>query len=291
MRWFVILFCVILSASLPAQTPVSLAQRHIDASNYSEAEKILLEAVSNNDEAELSSLLGEVYGYQEEWDKAIDIYRNLTLNYPRKAEYMFRYGGVLAKKAQNSNPFVGLALLGKIKSSFMTVLKLEPGHIGAHWALIDLYISLPGIAGGSISKANDYATRLISWSKVDGYLALGYVHEYDDQPQKARDYYIKALNLLDEMEVIERNQLNYQIGKICSDFEIEMDKGIFHLKEYADHYTVLDGVPLEWAYYRLAKIYRKKSDKDEALIWISKSLELSPDLQPAIAEKSAIERL
>lgn len=290
MRWLIIML-LMSPVLILAQSTTVIAERYIDAGVYGQAEKILLEALDQESDPGLRNLLGEVYGYQLRWDAAIAIYRELKIDYPQDPGYHFRYGGVLAKKAQQSNPFVGLTLIGKIKASFKRALILDPGHLGAHWALIDLYVSLPGIVGGSMTKAYEYAEALKELSAIDGYLALGYVYEYDDEENKARENYIAALKLLDDLEVIERNQLNYQIGKICSELELEMDRGIWHLKEYANQYTVLDGVPLEWAYYRLAKIYRKKSDKDEAMMWIGKSLELSPNLKPALNEKLVIERL
>ncbi len=278
-------------AFLSAQYTLENAEKYIANGAYEKAERMLLEALNTQSDPRLRNMLGEVYGYQLQWDKAIDVYRELTVDYPKDPQYLFRYGGVLAKKAQNSNPFIGISLLGRIKSSFKRTLVLDPDHLGAHWALIDLYVSLPGIVGGSMAKAHDYAKALQKISAIDGYLALGYILEYEGEQDGARKNYIEALKLLDELQVIERNQLNYQIGKICSELELEMDRGIIHLKEYANQYTVLDGVPLEWAYYRLAKIYRKKSNKDEAMMWIHKSLDLSPDLEPALNEKVAIERL
>ncbi|MGI9546722.1 MAG: tetratricopeptide repeat protein [Flavobacteriaceae bacterium] len=273
------------------QLSVESIENHIRNGSYQKAQLILQESIKKDPDPILKDKLGEVFGYQQQWDKAIEVYRELTIQYPQNPEFQFRYGGVLAKKAQNSNLFMALPLLGKIKASFKKALKLDPEHIGAHWALIDLYVSLPALVGGSISNAYDHALKLKELSAVDGYLALGYVYEYDEAPEQAKINYLKALTLLDKKEIIDRNQLNYQIGKICAEFEIEMDKGIIHLNEYIHNYTVLDGVPLEWAYYRLAKIYRKKSERQKALVWINRSLEISPGLEPALTEKSAIERL
>ncbi len=274
-----------------AQSDLSGIEEHIGKKQYQAAEKNLISLIEEDRDPELKAKLGEVYGYQLKWDEAIEIYRELTLMYPKNAEYFFRYGGVLAKKAQQSNTFLALTLLSRIKNSFKMALKLDPGHISAHWAMIDLYVSLPGIVGGSTSKAFDYALELRKLEPLDGYLALGYVYEYDDEAEKAKAHYLKALAILNELEKLERNQLNYQIGKICSDYGLHLDKGIEHLNAYIENYTVLDGVPLEWAYLRLAKIYRKKLNKDRALAWINKSLSLNPGLPPALAERSAIERL
>jgi len=51
---------------------------------------------------------------------------------------------------------------------------------------------LPGIVGGSERKAQKYAEELLSLSKVDGYLAKGYIDEYFERYTKAESNYIKA---------------------------------------------------------------------------------------------------
>ncbi len=225
------------------------------------------------------------------WDKAIDIYEELSSSFPDNASYLFRYGGVLAKKAQSSSSFVALMYISRIKSSFRKSLKLDPTSVSTYWALVDLYITLPRIAGGSHTKALNYAKQLKEISPLDGYLAIGYVHEYNAEGEKAKSNYLKAFDLLDTYRVTPRNQLNYQIGKISSEYGIEMDQGIKHLNRYIERYTVLDGVPLEWAYYRMARLYRFKKKRNDAEDWINKALALKPDFKPAIEERKLLAEL
>jgi hypothetical protein len=55
-----------------------------------------------------------------------------------------------------------------------------------------LYIELPGIVGGSETKAVKYSNELMELSKVDGYLSKGYIDEYFNRYKKAEANYIKA---------------------------------------------------------------------------------------------------
>ncbi|HCQ14248.1 MAG TPA: hypothetical protein DIU01_13470, partial [Flavobacterium sp.] len=64
--------------------------------------------------------------------------------------------------------------------------------VESRWALVMLYIELPGIVGGSEKKAVKYADELMELSKVDGYLAKGYIDEYFNRYKKAEIYYLKA---------------------------------------------------------------------------------------------------
>ena len=126
---------------------------------------------------------------------------------------------------------------------------------------------------------------------VDGYLALGYVYEYDDEPEKARVNYLKGLEYLEGKKHIERNQLRYQIGKVCGDYGVKVDEGISHMEKFVEQYSVKDGVPIEWAYYRLARLYRQKMDKKAADEWINKALTMRGDFELAIAERDRISAL
>lgn len=291
MKYFLFLLVLVQSYLSLAQSRNTDVDLLIKQKEYSQAEAQLLRQLHITSDRDIKDRLGEVYAYQGKWDDAIAIFKELTKTYPQVSDYAFKYGGVLAKKAQNSNSFRALTLVGRIKENFKKAAALNPKSIKVHWALVDLYISLPGILGGSTSKALDYTQKLKSISPIDGYLAMGYVHEYDEEAKKAKDNYLYALKLLDDLENIERNQLHYQIGKICSEYGLKLDEGEYHMKEYINNYTPLDGVPLKWAYFRMAKLYRKKKDKHNAQKWIAKALHSDSTMKPALEERKKIEAM
>jgi tetratricopeptide (TPR) repeat protein len=221
-------------------------------------------------------------------------------------------------KALSISKIQALGIIGDVKEAFLKAAQLDSKHIDARWALVELYVSLPGIIGGSTSKALKYAQELERLSKVDGYLAKGYVYEYDDEPELAEKYYRLAIKeggsvtcfekLTDfyegqeqpekAIETIEsaqkqhqRNSLRYQIGKVCAEYNTQLDKGETCLLAYLSHYSAKDGVPKEWAYYRLAQIYRYKNNKKEGLKWIDRAITGLPDIVVFKDEKSAITEL
>jgi hypothetical protein len=59
--------------------------------------------------------------------------------------------------------------------------------------LIELYIQLPGIVGGSESKAIKYSNELLRLSPVDGYLSRGHIEEYFKRYKVAEQQYKKAI--------------------------------------------------------------------------------------------------
>jgi hypothetical protein len=95
-------------------------------------------------------------------------------------------------KAKSVNKFKALGMIDEVENSFLTAAKLDTKHIESRWALVMLYIELPGIIGGSETKAIKYSNELMELSKVDGYLSKGYIDEYFNRYKKAEANYIKA---------------------------------------------------------------------------------------------------
>ncbi|APY10394.1 hypothetical protein BWZ22_03680 [Seonamhaeicola sp. S2-3] len=162
---------------------------------YDEAEQILKNYVDTNaNNIQAVELLGDVYGHQKKWDEAIIQYKKLVKAKPENANFHYKYGGVLGMKALSVNKFKALTIIDDVKAAFLKAAELDSNHIDTRWALVELYMKLPGIIGGSKSKALHYANELEALSKVDGYLSKGYIYESDKEPQQAEKYYKMAVN-------------------------------------------------------------------------------------------------
>src|SRR5690606_22829437 len=149
----------------------------------------------------------------------------------------------------------------------------------------------------------------------DGYLAKGYIYEYDNDAPLAEKYYKlaikeggslwcydklttfyekqnqpqKALSNLEEAKnKHKRNTLRYEIGKVAAEYNIELHKGEQYLQTYIENYSSSDDVPKAWAYYRLAQIYLLKKDKREALKHIDLAISEYPKMKPFTEERQKI---
>ncbi len=261
-----------------------------------------------------TELLADAYAYQKKWDEAIKIYKELTQQYPNVAQYWYKYGGAMGLKALEVSKIRAFFMINDIKEALHKAAMLDTKHIEVRWALVELYIQLPELIGGSRSKALKYADELEQLSKVDGYLAKGYIYEYDDKPKEAESYYKKAVavggsltcysklasfyekenpaqaikTLEKASEKLNKNTLNYQLGKVSATYNLELNKGEKCLNKYITNYSIEDGVPVEWAYYNLAKIYRHRNSKKQALLLINKAISLNPELEKFKTEKNVI---
>ncbi len=302
-----------------SQNVVDKAKLLMDAKSYEQANLILADYLKGHpNDLVAIELLADTYSYQSKWEVAIEKYKYLVAQNPKNANYHYKHGGAIAMHAQSISKLKALGFIGEMKRAFLTAAKLDSKHIDTRWALVDMYVTLPGIVGGSYAKALKYAEELEKLSTVDGYLAKGYVYEYDNEPELAEKYYKQAIKIggsvtcYDKLSTFyennqqpskaiqtiekahkkhQRNAMHYQIGKVSADYNIQLDKGEMCLKTYIKNYTAKDGVPVEWAYYRLAQINRHKNDKKNALVYIDKALTLKPDFKKALEEKKEISKM
>lgn len=313
------LFFLLLPILGLGQSTLEEAQQLFNNKQFSKAESTLVAYIKNNPEdLKGIELLGDTYGQQLKWDDAVAIYKKLVDVKDSNAIYHYKYGGAMGMKALKVNKFKALGMIDDIKSEFHRAAELDPKNIDVRWALVELYMQLPGIIGGSVDKSLKYANELEKLSKVDGYLAKGYVYEYDKEPELAEKYYKMAIkeggsmncyekltsfyekqkqpekaiaNLQESQDIHKRNALHYQIGKVSAEYHVELDKGEHCLNTYIKNYSAADGVPLEWAYYRLAQVYKYRGNKPEALKYINKAISGLPDIKVFAEEKGSILKL
>lgn len=288
----ILFFWVVGMLSLTAQTKVeNQVNSYIINKNYNKAKTLLLKEVTKNPTTTLKNQLADVHSYLKEWDSAIAIYEGLVKEYPDNADYHFKYGGVTARKAQDGSRIRALGLIGTIKRSFIKASELDKNHVDVRWGLLDFYLSVPSILGGSTAKAYKYANELAAINPLEGHFALAYVYANDEKAEKSTMEYLKTLHYIPNIKTVERNQLNYLIGKVCGDYNENIDIGITKMKDFIRNHSVKDGVSLSDAYYRLAKLYRLKKDRKNADVWIKKAIANQSDFKLALEEFELIETL
>jgi len=191
---FLSILIVFLPAAMHSQEEFADAQKLYNAGQYAKA-KILFEKEVNDHPNHLQGIeyLGDINSRLKHWGEAMSYYQKLKSAKPNSANYQYKYGGALAMLAQSSNKLHALTMIDDIESAFLQAIESDPNHIDAHWALIEYYLQLPGIFGGSERKATLYANALSKISPVDGYLAKGRIAEYFKRYTIAESCYKKAI--------------------------------------------------------------------------------------------------
>jgi tetratricopeptide (TPR) repeat protein len=193
MKYFLIFFLA-LPILVMSQTNFDKGQRLFDEGKTDQAE-LVFKSILKTEPSNLKAVeyLGDIAGINKSWDEALGYYEKLKISRPNEADYFYKYGGALGMKALEVNKFKALGMIDEVKGSFEKAIKLDPKHIEARWALIELYLKLPGIVGGSESKAIRYSAELMRLSPVDGNLSRGHIEEYFNRYSKAEHYYKKAI--------------------------------------------------------------------------------------------------
>ena len=191
-----ILFFILFSTSIWSQTSFDKAKILFEQGKYTLAEPLFEKYLNENpNNIKTIEYLGDISGYEQKWNNAIYYYKKLKTTFPRNANYWYKFGGALGMKAKSLSKFKALGMIDDVENAFLTAAKLDSKHVDSRWALITLYIELPGIVGGSETKAQKYANELASISKVDGYLAKGYIDVYFKRYQDAEKNYRKSYQI------------------------------------------------------------------------------------------------
>ncbi|GAA0873550.1 hypothetical protein GCM10009117_26970 [Gangjinia marincola] len=317
--FFLSCFFFLSFALLFSQTNIEQAEELYHQKEYLKAKPLLKSYLKANPTDERTQMyLGDIAMFQKDFERALEYYTLLVERFPNNADYQFRYGGALAYHVQEMPKVKAVFYVDDIEESFLKAAKLDPSHIEARWALIEFYIQLPYLLGGGEEKALIYAKELAELSKVDGHLAKGYIADQNDRKKDAEYHYKKAVEIGGSMHTYDklsthyeksgnaqksletklsaktkhkRNQLNYQIGRIVAEYNLDAETGITALNEFIERHSFQDSVGKEWAYLRLAQIYRKNGAKSQAELWVKKALTEREDFKEAKIERENISKL
>ncbi|MDH4402856.1 MAG: hypothetical protein QE264_01260 [Flavobacterium sp.] len=196
MKRFLFLFIYLIPIFVISQTDFDKAEKLYSSKNF-EQSKVLFQNYLKDNPNNIKTIeyLGDIAGQNKSWDNAIYYYNKLKQLKPTEANYHYKYGGVMGMKAKESNKFKALGMITEIKSSFEKAISLNPKHIEARAALVEFYLQLPGIVGGSEKKALIYANEIAQISAVDGYLSKGHIAEYFGRFKEAEIQYKKAVEI------------------------------------------------------------------------------------------------
>jgi len=315
-----LLLVLLLPFFLLSQTNFELAQNYYLQGNSAKA-RTLFEQHLKQYPADLATLeyLGDVAGDAKDWDTAMMYYKSLVIKDTANANYHYKYGGVLGMKALSVNKLSAAFYISDVKTHFKKAATLDPTHTQAREALVELYMQLPSIIGGSQQTALFYADELAQLSPEKGYLAKGYIADYAGDTIAAEQFYKKAVavqgSLVASTKLVgfykktnqinkalqvlkqslalngQHNQLNYQIGELVARYTLDSKLGIEALKRYLENYSTKDNTSQQWVYLRLAQVYKNTGDKIKALFWVDKALRVAPEFKEAAKEKILIQLL
>lgn len=280
------LFMSIICTSVLGQTPVETAENYLEEGEINKAKKIFLAYPEN---VQAIECLGDIASFEKNWDQAVSYYRKTLETDSNSARYNFKLGGALGMKAMEVSKIQAALLLNDIKHHLNRAAELDRTNPEVRRALVEFYMQIPGIFGGSQDTAEEFASSLKSINLIDYYLAETYIFKSIEQPEMARESMDKAMKLAAESpNLVIRNYLYYELGAGGAVYNLNPDLAIRFLHTYLENYGYKDLKTPEWVYYRIAQIHANQKQKEEALAQIGKALQKNPDFKQAREEKQRI---
>ena len=179
-----------------SQTDLDTGKKLYLQGNSVQAQKVFEKIIiTNPNHLEANEYLGDIFGQYKSWDKAIFYYKKIKKLKPTEADYFYKYGGALGMKAKEINKFKALGMIDEVEASFEKAIQLNPNHIEARKALVEFYLQLPVIVGGSEKKATKYANEIFVISPIEGYITKGKIAEYFNRYSEAEEQYKNAIKL------------------------------------------------------------------------------------------------
>jgi len=264
------IIAIVVGMPVSAQSSLKTGEEYLKKNQISQAKRFFQEHPENIKAIEY---LGDIASFEKKWDLAIQHYEKLVENQPNSSAYNFKLGGAMGMKAIEISKFRAALMLGDIKSYLNKAAELDKNHAEVRRALVELYMQLPSIVGGSKDVAQQYVKELGSINKVDAYLAKAYISKVEEDDEATKIAVKNAVSeAISDKSLIERNFQNYELGERAAAFGIMPDSAIYFLENYVKNYNYKDLKSPAWAHFHIAKIQASRDNKDKALVHVNKAL-------------------
>jgi len=181
----------------------------------------------------------------------------------------------------------------------------NPNSIETKTQLINCYITLPTVQGGSLKKAILIASDIKEIDAPQGHASLAMIYERDNDLLLAEEEYKQAVKASNGNSIYKYKLANFytEIGKVSQAIDIlekiltensdetdallelgkaitvhgkNLQKGISALNSYIEQ-TNNDDEKLSEAYCSLGKLYLKQNNKQKARSYFAKAIEINPN--------------
>jgi Flp pilus assembly protein TadD len=132
---------------------------------------------------------------QKKTKEAVEFAEQATKADPTNPEHFSQLGIALSARLGEANFIQMATLASRLKQAFAQSIALDPNHVAGLIGLARYYSSAPEIAGGSATKAAEFATRVQKIEPFLGAIELGNIAAKDENYAAALAHY-EAASLL-----------------------------------------------------------------------------------------------
>lgn len=132
---------------------------------------------------------------QKKAKEAVEFAEQATKADPANPAYFSQLGVALSARMNEVNFIQMAGLSSKLKKAFEKSVELDPNHVPGLIGLARFYAGAPEIAGGSLAKAAEFATRVQKLDPFLGEIELGNIASKDEKYADALAHYEAAAQL------------------------------------------------------------------------------------------------
>jgi tetratricopeptide (TPR) repeat protein len=209
-----------------------------------------------------------IAGKVAQLDEGVKLAEQCIASHPKNSECHEALGNVLGIKAEKGGVMAGMGSLGKIRDSFKTALALDPRNFNAANSLMTFYLEVPGLMGGSTSKAKDVITEMHKVNPAAASLLQAKFDLKDENIDKAKSG-VLAVN----------HGGNAVIAQLQNEIAVEIAQTLVKNKNLVDAQKMFREVIQRFpdssvAYLGLGRSLQEQGKAKEALPQLEKSLSM-----------------
>lgn len=169
-RWFVVLLSLA-ATRIFAADPVPVATL-VEHGHYKQAQAILEKSLATNPkDAQALALMAKVKLAFFDSEAATQLARQAIDIDPKNVDAHVTLADAVSRKADDAGIFEKVRIARQLKGELEQAASIDPKNLDALEGLMSFYLEAPGIAGGSMSKAKEFADKIMALDPVRGYLA------------------------------------------------------------------------------------------------------------------------
>ena len=244
----------------------------IKAKKYAEVERAAGAKLANDANyadalvAKVDLILAE--GKVARLDEGVKLAEQCISANPKNSECHEALGNVLGVKAEKGGAMSGIGSLGKIRDSFKKAIELDPKNFNAANSLMTFYLEVPGLMGGSNSKARDVIAEMQKVSPAAASLLQAKYDLKDEKLEKAKNG-VFAVNPAGHPT----------IAQLQNEIAVELGQAYVKDKKFAEAEKMYREVVLRFpessaAHLGLGRSLQEQGKAKEALPHLEKSLSI-----------------
>ena len=200
-------------------------------------QQMILDELSNRSVSTLSEAetftLANIYLQDRRYTEALSFYDKLCERNPNRFAYQFGRGASAGFLLSGTPSFRSLRYVLQLRSSFEAAVRLQPNSLVVRRALLNIYLELPRILGGSLNKAEQQLKAIQAINPLEGALS-GAIYAMNKNDQFAFDQQAQmAYN--DSIHQYAVNDSRYELAMIAGHYFDDNKRAKKLLNDFLDN--------------------------------------------------------